>query len=576
MKKVPVKLSTVITVCVLAAAVLALYSGICALFANIDIRSAPDSIPTEDYSYDWVNGKGELIDIKELSGSQPEMSVSEPFVLTKKLENTMDGMGLFIHARDLVVNVYVGGEPVWVTAGSGTVEGLSGFDSYILADIPAGSEGKEVRLEIFRTGYTYGSRIDRVNFGLSRHITLGILSEGIFPVSIGEFLLIMGVTFTLLGAFTRKRLDSWLRNLYFGILLIFMAVCVMLDTAWAHILIGNIMFAEKLYRFSMAAALTAFLAFTDSSFETEHEYLLKVLTIASAVSVPVFSVLDAVGIIPVASIGLWQHIFMTVCGIAAGAEAALFSVKTRGLKLSRSRVDYIALYIFLVFTALDILMYYCWTGVNDSMLLTRLGMLFLTGVTIYDSFVEVIEMIKLGVQAGRIGKIAFTDANTGINNAAAFRAKFDELESNRELYKFICIVQFDVNNLKVINDTKGHEAGDLLIKTAAGIIDRSFGTVGTCYRTGGDEFVALITSDDAPIVAEDALYKFNKLIDNFNKDEKRPFDLRIAHGIAYYQNDKTRSKSLKEIHKLADERMYTDKKMLKARYAKTAEEAVVR
>ncbi|MBP5605181.1 MAG: GGDEF domain-containing protein, partial [Ruminiclostridium sp.] len=142
--------------------------------------------------------------------------------------------------------------------------------------------------------------------------------------------------------------------------------------------------------------------------------------------------------------------------------------------------------------------------------------------------------------------------------------------------KYIGIVQFDVNNLKLINDSKGHEAGDLLIKNAADIINKSFGAVGNCYRTGGDEFVAIITDEHAPIVIEEAIYNFDKLIRKFNENPEKPFNLRIAYGIAYYQNDKTTNKTLKEIHKLADERMYDNKKMLKARYARSPEEAIVR
>ena len=144
------------------------------------------------------------------------------------------------------------------------------------------------------------------------------------------------------------------------------------------------------------------------------------------------------------------------------------------------------------------------------------------------------------------------------------------------MHKYIAVVQFDVNNLKVINDSRGHEAGDMLIKSAADIINKSFGAVGNCYRTGGDEFVALVVNDHAPIECEEAIYRFNKLIDKFNDDPERPFDLRIAYGVAYFQNDKTANKTLKEIHKIADERMYENKKMLKARYARTAEEAIIR
>ena len=70
--------------------------------------------------------------------------------------------------------------------------------------------------------------------------------------------------------------------------------------------------------------------------------------------------------------------------------------------------------------------------------------------------------------------------------------------------------------------------------------------------------------------------KMQLAISQFNNNPDKPFDLRVAYGIAYYQNSSHQFQSLKEVHKLADERMYNHKRELKARFAKTAAEAVIR
>ena len=108
------------------------------------------------------------------------------------------------------------------------------------------------------------------------------------------------------------------------------------------------------------------------------------------------------------------------------------------------------------------------------------------------------------------------------------------------------------------------------------MIDLSFGKIGTCYRVGGDEFVAITTYNHAPLACEEAIIKFESAISQFNNNPNKPFELRVAYGIAYYQNDNLQYQSLKEVHKLADERMYNHKRELKARFAKTAAEAIVR
>ena len=70
------------------------------------------------------------------------------------------------------------------------------------------------------------------------------------------------------------------------------------------------------------------------------------------------------------------------------------------------------------------------------------------------------------------------DAMTGIFNRAAFeRAKniIDETD------KF-CVIVIDINNFKSINDTYGHEYGDIVIKAVADTIQKSFNKKYRCYR----------------------------------------------------------------------------------------------
>lgn len=49
----------------------------------------------------------------------------------------------------------------------------------------------------------------------------------------------------------------------------------------------------------------------------------------------------------------------------------------------------------------------------------------------------------------------------------------------------------DLNNLKLINDTLGHQYGDEAIKLTADVLHSSFSDIGSCYRIGGDEFCVI-------------------------------------------------------------------------------------
>ena len=70
-------------------------------------------------------------------------------------------------------------------------------------------------------------------------------------------------------------------------------------------------------------------------------------------------------------------------------------------------------------------------------------------------------------------------------------------------------ISMDVNGLKSVNDTLGHEAGDELIKGASECMHKCFGSYGKVYRTGGDEFVALILA--AGETLDEIRNEFNKV-----------------------------------------------------------------
>lgn len=576
MRKEAFRFDIVILICLLVVIAFVIIAGSVFLAAQPALLNSGDYVVTTDYSEGWEEKNGVRVRINEFTINDGNLNVYRPFVLTRKIEGIENGEMLFIHTRNLVVNIYIDGKPVYITAENGSVSGLPGFDNYIFSDIPASSVGKELRLEIFKTEYSLGLRVNSIQLGSGVTIMKSLMAESIFPLILGELFFFLGLGLVILGIFTRKKLQNYMSAIYFGMFLVFIANSIMLDTAWAYAIIKNTVFIENSAKMNLAACIPAFIAFVDSFYTVEHYLPLKIFGIFSSVIVAVIFVLDITGVLVGASFGIFLHLLMALAGIIVAEEMLVFMGRLHWNNLPRKRIYYIAAMTFILCGFIDIGMYYGWSLGSNDMIFTCLGVLFLSAVTLISLFEEILEMIKLGIQAGKIGKIAFTDANTGIGNVAAFKAKFDDLETRKENFKFIGIIQFDVNNLKVINDSKGHEAGDQLIKNAANIINQSFGMAGTCYRTGGDEFVAILTGDHAPIVCEEAIYKFNKLIDKFNDNPDRPFDLRIAHGVAYYESGKTENLSLRDVHKMADERMYSNKKMLKARYARSAEEAVIR
>ena len=160
-------------------------------------------------------------------------------------------------------------------------------------------------------------------------------------------------------------------------------------------------------------------------------------------------------------------------------------------------------------------------------------------------------------ELGSTRKMAYTDALTGVKNKRAFEEKKEEIEQSlaagtiNEFGIIVC----DLNGLKVINDTKGHDAGDNYIKEASKIICTFF-KHSPVFRIGGDEFVVLLQHDDFRN-RETLLNNFDKrMYENILKDA-----VVISTGLDIYLTDNQDTFQL--VFERADKKMYARKKILK-------------
>lgn len=157
--------------------------------------------------------------------------------------------------------------------------------------------------------------------------------------------------------------------------------------------------------------------------------------------------------------------------------------------------------------------------------------------------------------------LARTDGLTGALNRYSyneFEIEINDKINKKEMEQFSIIV-CDINDLKIINDTLGHEAGDNYIIEAKHILSSLF----TCpiYRVGGDEFVIVLQNRD--FLQKD--YILEKLYDK-NLENAINNKVVISFGVSDY--NKNIDSSVADVFNRADSLMYENKKMLKIAYKK--------
>ncbi len=157
---------------------------------------------------------------------------------------------------------------------------------------------------------------------------------------------------------------------------------------------------------------------------------------------------------------------------------------------------------------------------------------------------------------------ATTDSMTGIFNR---RTGVDILEKKLNMLRRkkepLTIGFIDVNNLKIVNDTMGHKAGDELITTVAEIIKEISRESDTICRLGGDEFLLILPDCDL-INANHIMTRIEAAIDKFNSLESKPFRVSISAGFEEY--DFAVNPNIDSFIKSADEKMYAAKLIKKS------------
>jgi diguanylate cyclase (GGDEF)-like protein/PAS domain S-box-containing protein len=148
--------------------------------------------------------------------------------------------------------------------------------------------------------------------------------------------------------------------------------------------------------------------------------------------------------------------------------------------------------------------------------------------------------------------LSLHDNLTGLYNRTYFEQEMNRLQKGR--FSLIGIIVCDIDGLKFINDTQGHNAGDTLIISAAKAIRSSFRAEDMVARIGGDEFAVLLLNCDSRTM-EKACLRIRQNITNHNKETPECF-LSISIGYAINSGEKV---SVTDLFKEADNKMYKEK-----------------
>lgn len=148
--------------------------------------------------------------------------------------------------------------------------------------------------------------------------------------------------------------------------------------------------------------------------------------------------------------------------------------------------------------------------------------------------------------------LSFHDALTLVYNRGYFEEEMNRLTNGRDYP--ISIIVVDLDGLKIVNDSLGHEKGDQLLKATANILNRSVRANDIISRIGGDEFALIL-----PRTGEETAISIGKRISKnveLYREQNPEIPLNLSIGISTSADP---SHPIVEIFKEADNNMYRNK-----------------
>ncbi|MEH1940698.1 MAG: sensor domain-containing diguanylate cyclase [Nostoc sp.] len=172
---------------------------------------------------------------------------------------------------------------------------------------------------------------------------------------------------------------------------------------------------------------------------------------------------------------------------------------------------------------------------------------------------ELIQEVRNRKQAEMEGRqLSLTDELTGLYNRRGFFLMAEQQLKIAHRMKALCWAIFiDLDGLKQINDTLGHDVGDAFIVDAAQVLKQSFRNSDIVARLGGDEFIVFISSYFKDADSIQACLQTN--IINFNQQQNRSYELSMSMGIERYSPES--NMSLEQLIARSDELMYAHKRL---------------
>lgn len=507
----------------------------------------------QDISDEWTRADGTMFNLeKNKEYRQDGMDAT----LYYQIPDTIgEGKALVFISKDAVIRACVDGEVVYETYQSD--RGLYNMSTGVIwniIELDSAYAGKTLTLEIDLVYHSGKPKIDNTYIGDPAAITLRIMQNSWLSIIVSIFIFAVGV-FTIAVNFvfnnSRKVKDNSL--LYLGGFAVMISAWCLIETQIFSLIVKDVMILQVVDNMLLTMSTMPLFIYMNESF---HLFRMKTARVVAILDLIYIFVTIILHVSHIADFHLMLPFAFVFSGIASLLLIICVIQEQQPFRHGyiRNRYDtmkQIGIAILAVSLSVDLLRYLILNDIDRAVFL-RFGLLIFICFFAAGNMASATQLIQQGMKAEIISDLAYIDDLTGTSNRNAYNESVKYV--NRHVQQTgeplqVCVIMLDVNELKYVNDTRGHQAGNDLLIRASQAIKETYENSRFVYRVGGDEFIVLF-------IGEKAVTAFQEKIEKFYESCKK-YDVSIAIG-SYCGHVKDEA-DFERIEHLADQAMYENK-----------------
>ncbi len=518
-----------------------------------------------DFSAGWLLDNGKTVDLSKIH-EMSDLEVYKVFSVYHDVPTDVkEGQYLCFRSKNVFFSVYMDGKLIYEPyVPENRVYTKSPGTRWNYVPISVDDAGKQIEIRISKVYETGSSKIDNLYIAQPARAIMDVI-EGkmvafitcILTLFVGILLMVVDVPINM-GSQKNHEL------LYLGLFSVSVAMWCLAETHLLQFYLGDSRMMQLVSCCSLMLISIPMTLYIDAAFGFRKRAVVAVMVAFSFLSFVAAMILHFTKVADVHETLHFSHVVLIV-----SASVLFYAIIRNAFVMGKNatRNAYrilrgVGLSSMSIATVIDIYRYYVGTS-SDTAMFVRIGLLIFIICFGTSSLEKTINAVKLGVQTELVSQLAYRDGLTRIGNRTAFEEHLIELEEEKDNLSSVGIIMFDVNDLKYVNDSFGHQMGDDMLVVSAKLIEQAFGPIRSdCYRIGGDEFAVILFGDNVVERYERGAMNFRNLIEEYNANPGKDFRISIAHGFAQY-NVEQQGKRLMTIMQQADLAMYENKKKIK-------------